>query len=150
MLPSPPDETKPLVPRITRQRGTKPRSLDPAYRRDEALAGLQDRRGPLVRHATRRLIELALTGATVSADDLRDIETGPISRQFVGAVVRLLRKRGILRAIGYHPSAAPGSHARPILFLQLDDRAAAERWLIDHPPFPPPPKTQQHLPGVEQ
>lgn len=144
MLPVQHPPAKP--PHLRRQRGTRPRSNDPAFRLDEAMATLQDRRAHLIRAGQRRLIARALTGATVSTDDIRDLETGPVRRHFAGAVPRRLHALGILQPIGYQPSAVPGSHARPILHWRLADRAAAELWLQEHPELSPVPPTQQLLP----
>lgn len=144
MIPTHNPPAKP--PHLRRQRGPRPRSNDPAFRLDEAMATLQDRRAHLIRAGQRRLIELALAGATVSTDDIRDIETGPVQRHFAGAVPRRLHRLGILQPIGYQPSAVPGSHARPILQWRLSDRAAAELWLKEHPELPPVPPTQSRLP----
>lgn len=149
MLSTTTEQAKP-PPRITRQRGPRPRSTNPAVRLDEAMAILQERRADLIQQAERLAIELTLQGRSITADDLRGIETGEIHRQFVGRALLTLAQLGILRAVGYRNSEVPGNHARPVRIWQMDDRAAAERWLRDHPLPKPLPNTQLTMFGTAE
>jgi hypothetical protein len=73
-----------------------------------------------------------------TADDVRDALDLPegIDPVCLGAVPIALARAGIVRRVGYVPTCRPDAHARPVSLWALADRAAAVRWLADHPDRP--------------
>jgi hypothetical protein len=94
----------------------------------------------LARRGARRLVELALAGQRVSADDLHDeLRLSELIRhKWIGAIVRHLAIAGVIRRCGAEPSRRPVCHARLQSIWCLADRSVAERWLVDHPEIPAP------------
>ena len=79
---------------------------------------------------------LLLDGAAVvTADDVRDrVKVPPgIDPRCLGAVPGPLARAGAIRSAGYAKSTRPETHARVLVAWRLADRAAAMRWLRDHP-----------------
>jgi hypothetical protein len=77
--------------------------------------------------------------ATGSAtDDVRAaVELPPgLNPKLFGAGPKDLAESGIIRSGGFVRTARPQGHARPVLFWELADRAAAPTWLVDPPDLP--------------
>lgn len=104
-------------------------------RRDEALALLANRRDLYVLRGRRALLTAVLAVGQATADDVRDALELPadIDPVCLGAVPVALARAGIVRRVGYVPTCRPDAHARPVSLWALADRAAAIRWLADHP-----------------
>ncbi len=109
-------------------------------RRDAAHALLADRRAVYVRRGQRALLAALLATGTATADQVRDNVTLPadIDPVCLGAVPAALVRAEIIYRDGYAPTCRPTAHARPVSVWGLADRAAAERWLADHPDLPDP------------
>lgn len=105
--------------------------------RDAALALLRTHRAALVRALSRAAVRIALERGTVTADDVRHAVPIPagIRPVVVGAAVRDVATAGVLRRVGYRPSARPEAHARPLTVWQLSDEPTGRAWLAAHPPL---------------
>ena len=107
-------------------------------RKLSALATLAERREVYVNQARRALLLALLDGATATIDDARfavELPAG-INPKLFGAVPGALARAGIIRALGFDRTCRPEGHARPVTVWQLADRAAAQRWLVNHPDRP--------------
>jgi hypothetical protein len=106
-------------------------------RRDAALAILRVHRPVVFRDLTRAAVRIALDRGELTADVLRAVVPIPpgIRPVVVGAAIRDLALAGIIRRIGYRPSARPEAHARPLAVWHLTTIAAAHAWLAAHPPL---------------
>lgn len=107
-------------------------------RKLDALAMLADRREAVVRRAQRALLAALLEAGSATVDDVRaavELPAGVGPKCFGGAPGALARA-GIIRADGFAKTCRPTAHARPVTVWQLADRAAAVRWLADHPDRP--------------
>ncbi len=104
-------------------------------RKLDALAMLADRRDLCVLRGRRALLTALLATGEATDDDVRDTLTlpGGIDPVCLGAVPGALARAGIIRRVGYVPTCRPDAHARPVSVWTLADRAAAVRWLADHP-----------------
>lgn len=131
------DDDKPPFQRIRRQRGPRAKSTDPGFRRDEAIAGLNDRRKTEILLGRRRVTQRVLRGLIATSDHLADIAVDEQRRSFVGAVFRGLHSAGVIRPVGWQASEVPRNHARPIVAWTLNDEAIARKWLADHPDLDP-------------
>ena len=110
-------------------------------RKLDALALLADRRDLIVLRGRRAPLAAMLAVGQATADDVQDALDMPdgIDPVCLGAVPGALARAGIIRRVGYAPTCRPGAHARPVSVWTLTDRAAAERWLRDHPDRPDSP-----------
>ncbi len=132
--------------RVRRQRGPRVKSSDPAFRRDEAIGGLNDRRRAEIEIGRRRVTLRVLAGMIATSDHLADITAGEARRSFVGAVFRGLHVAGVIRPAGWQASEIPRNHARPIVAWTLADESVARQWLLNHPDLDPlRPTVQLHL-----
>lgn len=106
----------------------------------DALALLEARREVYVRRGRRALLTAALRSGTATADDVRDaVELPPdLDPRCLGPVPGRLAYDGVICAAGFTRSARPERHAGWSQVWELADRAAAERWLRDHPDLPDP------------
>ena len=104
-------------------------------RKADALALLAARRETTIRRAHRALLAALLRSGVATADDVRAaVELPPgINPKLFGAVPSTLARAGIIRRAGYATTGRPAAHARPVTVWALVDRAAATRWLADHP-----------------
>jgi hypothetical protein len=86
------------------------------------------------------MLEVLLRNGIATADDVRSaIELPPgIDPRCLGSVPGVLAYAKIIRAAGFVRSARPERHASWLQVWELADRAAAERWLLDHPNMPDP------------
>jgi len=109
-------------------------------RKFDALATLAERREIYVLRGRRALLHALLGLGNATADDVRAMVElpGDVDPKCLGAVPGALARKGIIRAVGYRRSARPEGHARPVTVWRLADRAAAERWLREHPDRPDP------------
>jgi hypothetical protein len=109
--------------------------------RDAGLALLRAHRAALVRDLTRAAVRIALDRGELTADDVRAAVPIPdgIRPVVVGAAIRDAADAGIIRRVGYRPSARAVAHARPLAVWALVDAAAALAWLAAHPPIPADP-----------
>lgn len=109
-------------------------------RKADALALLADRRAVYVRRGQRALLAALLAMDTATADDVRDAVELPagIAPVCLGAVPSALARARIIGRDGYVLTCRPTAHARPVSVWRLLDRAAALRWLADHPDLPDP------------
>jgi len=107
----------------------------------EALDRLEAHRESLVFRGRRALLTAMLTGdGTATADDVRaavDLPANTNPNTF-GAVPGPLAKAGIIRMVSLRLSARPKRHAGLNRVWELADRAAALRWLANHPELPTP------------
>lgn len=108
--------------------------------RDLGLSVAERRRRRLARRWARRVVELALAGQKVTADDAHDELhlSDDIRHKWIGASFRALAVGGVIRRCGAEPSRRPVNHARLQSIWCLADRSVAERWLVDHPEIPAP------------
>src|SRR5262249_44226647 len=99
------------------------------------------RRDVLIRWARRALLGRLLDAGTATADDVVAL-IGPtpdgIDPRFLGTVPGPLARAGIIRRVGFGPSARPTRHAGILSRWELADRAAALAWLARHPTLPAP------------
>lgn len=111
---------------------------DGEARKIAALDLLVDRRDLIVLRGRRALLTALLAVGEATADDVRDLVDLPagIDPVCLGAVPSVLARAGIIFRIGYSPTCRPDAHARPVSVWRLADRAAAVRWLADHPDRP--------------
>lgn len=108
-------------------------------RKADAFATLESRREAVIRRARRGLLTSLLHLGEATIDVVRELVELPpgIGPKLFGAVPGPLAKAGIIRASGFAKTARPVGHARPVTVWVLADRAAAERWLRDHPESDP-------------
>lgn len=108
--------------------------------RDRGLSIAERRQRHLARRGARRVVELALAGQRVTADDIHDELrlSDAIRHKWLGSVFRSLALAGVIRRSGAEPSKRPVCHARLQSVWCLADRSVAERWLVDHPELPAP------------
>jgi hypothetical protein len=83
----------------------------------------EDREADLLREIA---IQIAKEKGTVTADDLRNfVEENniPISKDYrvFGAVLVSLKRKGVLKIVGYTKTEVPTSHGRPIAMYALDE-----------------------------
>jgi len=112
-------------------------------RRKLAAHALLEARHAVFVNRGRRALLLAMLADDLSqgsADDVRDAVTLPadIDPVCLGCVPSPLVRAGIIRRAGYRPSVRAAGHARPVTVWRLIDRAAACRWLTEHPDRPDP------------
>jgi hypothetical protein len=110
-------------------------------RKADAHALLEARREVYVRRGRRALLLTMLAGdGRASADDVSAAAELPadLDPRCLGSVPGRLAYDRITRADGFTRSTRPECHARWIQVWALADRAAAERWLADHPDLPDP------------
>jgi len=114
-----------------------PTDADGELRKRAAHAQLEARRAALVRRARRALLKAMLADGRgqATADDVRSsVELPPeVNPVCLGCVPSSLVAAGIITRAGYRPSLRAAGHARPVTIWQLIDRAAARRWLAEHP-----------------
>jgi hypothetical protein len=106
-----------------------------------ALALLEARREVFILRGRRALLTAMLTGdGTATADDVRAAVDLPadMDPRCLGTVPGRLGYDRIIRAAGFVRSGRPQRHASYIQRWALADRAAAEKWLRDHPDLPDP------------
>lgn len=117
-------------------------------RKLDALALLADRREAVVRRAQRALLAVLLEAGSATVDDVRAAVELPagVGPKCFGAAPGMLARAGIIRAAGFAKTCRPTAHARPVTVWQLADRAAAVRWLTDHPDRP---DADQDAPAVQ-
>jgi hypothetical protein len=112
-------------------------------RRDRAHDLLEEYRQWLITAARRALLVRLLAYPTATIDDVRDVVTIPpgVDPVCMGAAPGALSRAGIIERAGYAETGRAVAHARPVSVWRLADRAAAERWLAEHPaePMPRPP-----------
>jgi len=110
-------------------------------RKGAALALVEARRGVFVRRGRRALLRAMLAGdGRACADHVREVVELPadMDPRCLGAVPGRLAYDRIIAPAGFCRSTRPEGHARWIQVWELADRAAAERWLRDHPDLPDP------------
>jgi hypothetical protein len=92
----------------------------------------------VIRQLQRAAVQIALDDGTVSADQVRAVVPIPaeISANVNGAAFRHLAVGRILKAGAYVQSCRPSAHASTQRVWAIADRAAAEKWLADHPELP--------------
>jgi hypothetical protein len=114
---------------------------DGERRKDAAHDLLEARRDILIRRARRALLTHLLDADTATADDVAAL-IGPtpdgIDPRFLGTVPGPLARAGIIRRVGFDPSARPSRNASILSRWELADRAAAVAWLDTHPDLPDP------------
>jgi len=83
-------------------------------------------------------LECLLCAGEATGDEVRDVVELPpgIALNCFGGVPGPLAKAGVIRRARYEPTCRPAGRGRPITVWQLADRAAAKRWLYDHPDRP--------------
>jgi hypothetical protein len=98
------------------------------------------RRDLYILRGRRALLMYLLCAGEGTADDVRDNVELPrgLSPRLFGAVPGELVRAGMIRFGGYERTCRPTAHSRPVTVWTLADRAAAERWLADHPDLPDP------------
>ncbi|NLF06430.1 MAG: hypothetical protein GX594_00405 [Pirellulaceae bacterium] len=102
----------------------------------DALAAIEARRQVYVRRGRRVMLQKMLDGdGTATADDVREAVKLPpgIDPRCLGSVPGAIAYLKLIRADGFVRSNRPERHASFIQVWRLADRAAAERWLVDHP-----------------
>lgn len=109
--------------------------------RDRGLSIAEDRQKRLARRGGRTVVKLALERPRFTADDLQDELQlrDHVRHAWIGAIFRAVVVAGVIERCGAEPSRRPANHARLQSIWRLADRAAAERWLADHPELPDPP-----------
>jgi hypothetical protein len=109
-------------------------------RKQDAFATLTANREAVIRRAQRALLTVLLETGSATADNVREQVELPagINAKCFGAVPSPLARAGIIRADGFAKTCRPIGHARPVTVWALADRAAAERWLRNHPDMPDP------------
>lgn len=112
-----------------------PYNLEGERRKLSAHAVMEARRESVLIHGRRALLRALLMTGTATADDVRLAVTlaEGIDPVCLGAVPGLLARAGVIRRAGFTNTRRAAGHARPVTVWELADRAAAERWLIDHP-----------------
>ena len=104
--------------------------------RDAALRILRKHRAALVRRIQRAYVRHLLDNGPDTSDAVRALVPIPagIDPRVVGAAVRALSADdGLIYSTGRRRSLRPLAHARNLDLWAVRDRAAAERWLADHP-----------------
>ena len=104
--------------------------------RDCALALLRAHRAALVRRIQRAYLRHLLDKGPDTSDAVRALVPIPagIDPRVVGAAVRAQSADdGLIFSTGRQRSRRPEAHARNLDVWAIRDRAAAERWLIEHP-----------------
>lgn len=101
--------------------------------RDEALEGLKKRHKSIVRQCQRLVVQIVMTGVTITADDLEHVDSGKKKRGFIGAVFKWLHREGVIRFEGYQPAKVARKHARPVGVWGCADIDRARAWLNDNP-----------------
>jgi hypothetical protein len=117
-----------------------PDQAEAERRKAEALALMEARREIFVRRGRRALLDALLRSGTATADDVRAAVELPagMDPRCLGSVPGRLAYDKIIAPAGFVRSTRPEGHARWIGRWELIDRAAAERWLRDHPDLPDP------------
>jgi len=106
--------------------------------RDIALNLLRVHRAALVRRIQRAFLRHLLDNGPDTSDAVRALVPIPagIDPRTVGAAVRALSADcGLICSTGRQRSRRPEAHARNLDVWAIRDRAAAERWLIEHPEY---------------
>ena len=104
--------------------------------RDAALCLLRVHRAALVRRIQRAYIGRLIDHGPDTSDAVRALVPIPagIDPRVVGAAVRALSADGgLIYSTGRRRSRRPLAHARNLDVWAVRDRAAAQRWLIEHP-----------------
>lgn len=123
-------------------------------RKDAALSLHEKHRQQFILAGQRLLLRLLLnSGTPVSIDAVRERLPLPagVAPRACGAIPKALMAAKILESAGFVHSTRPEAHARPVTAWRLHDRAAAERWLMEHPlpeELRPPHDGQQLLLGI--
>jgi hypothetical protein len=101
----------------------------------DGLTLLKAQRDLYVLRGRRVLLECLLCAGEGTADDVRDnLELPPgLALTLFGAVPGELARAGIIRRVGFTPTCRPTAHGRPVTVWALADRAAADKWLREHP-----------------
>ena len=105
-------------------------------RKTDALVTLAERRETCVNRGRRALLSAMLDGdGRASADDVYAAVELPSGMDpcCLGSVPGALAYQRIIRPTGFVRSTRPERHACWIQVWELVDRAAAERWLTEHP-----------------
>jgi hypothetical protein len=105
----------------------------------DALALLEARREVYIRRGRRALLASMLAGdGTATADDVRAAVELPadMDPRCLGTVPGRLAYDRIIRPDGRLKTTRAAAHARWLERWALADRAAALRWLADHPELP--------------
>jgi hypothetical protein len=107
-------------------------------RKLDALNVLAEHRGLYVLRGRRALLTALLAVGEATADYVRAAVELPlgIGPRCYGLVPGALAKAGTICRVGFVPTCRPDAHARPVSVWTLADRAAAVRWLVDHPDRP--------------
>lgn len=118
--------------------------LEGRRRKLSAHALLEAHREFYIRRMARALVQALLDRGRATADDMRRAVELParIDPRCCGAVTGPLARAGIMRRVGYLPSARREAHARPLSVWELIDAAAARYWLLTHPDLPDPPEPE--------
>ncbi len=106
-----------------------------------ALALLEARREVYIRRGRRALLQAMLDGdGTASTDDVRAVVELPpgIDPKLFGTVAYRLVYDRVIRNAGRTKTTRAVAHGRWLELWELADRAAALRWLVDHPDLPDP------------
>lgn len=109
--------------------------------RDAALSLLRAHRAALVRRIQRAFLRQLIDCGPDTSDAVRPLVPIPagIDPRVVGAAVRTLAADYVLIvSTGRQRSRRPLAHARNLDVWAVRDRAAAERWLIEHPELTEP------------
>jgi hypothetical protein len=107
----------------------------------DALALLEARREVYIRRGRRALLAAMLAGdGTATADNVRAAVDLPadMDPRCLGTVPGRLGYDRIIRPDGRLKTTRAAAHARWLERWALADRAAAVRWLADHPDLPDP------------
>jgi len=110
-------------------------------RKADALDLLEARREVFVLRGRRALLQAMLAGdGRATADDVRQALELPagMDPRCLGSMPGRLAYDRIIRPAGFARCARPEGHARWVQVWELADRAAAERWLRDHPDLSDP------------
>ncbi len=109
--------------------------------RDAALYTFRTHRAALVRRIQRAYLRHLLDNGPDTSDAVRALVPIPagIDPRVVGAAVRALSADdGLIVSTGRRRSRRPLAHARALDLWAVRDRAAAQRWLIEHPELTEP------------
>lgn len=107
-------------------------------RKLDAHALLEARREIFILRGRRALLAAMLGRGEATADDVRRAVALPdgIDPVCLGVVPGELARAGIIERVGFHTTARPEAHARPVSIWRAADRAAAMAWLAAHPDRP--------------